>query len=251
MYFFIMQYIDVMMYYLRRKVILSKDLKRRVSTTDTCFGQNIVFMYEDFKKKGSGEFKVNERCVALKIMKGESMFCATHWNLLDDVVMPINVKAFMHWIVLHFNIQQRSLTVYDSMSGAKHENQTLPVIESFVVLIPLLLEKIGFYDHQDINIDVSPYDVAENEALKLSIATGIPQKIDCDCGMFSIYFAKQIILGKENEMPKHIDVRLLREDIAISLYYHGKNKELEGYLTSDEFNEKLLERRQKRMKIVA
>ncbi|XP_062086809.1 uncharacterized protein LOC133793483 [Humulus lupulus] len=246
-----MQHIDVMMYYLRRKVKLSTDLKIRVSTTDTCFGQNIVFMYEDFKKKGSGAFKIDERCVALKIMKGESMFCATHWNLLDDVVMPVNVNGLMHWILLHFNVQQRSLTVYDSMSGAKHENQTLLVVEAFAVLIPLLLEMIDFYVRKDIHLDVSLYDVVENEALKLSIAKGIPQQTDCDCGVFCTYFAEQIILGKENEMPKNIDVRLLRKDIAVSLYYHGKNKELEGYLTSDEFTDKLLERRQKRMKIAA
>lgn len=73
-----MQLIDVMMYSLRRKVKLSNDLDRRVSMNESCFGQNIVFMYEKFKKKRSGIFKIDDRCVTLKIMKGKSMFCATH-----------------------------------------------------------------------------------------------------------------------------------------------------------------------------
>ena len=53
------------------------------------------------------------------------------------------------------------------------------------------------------------------------------------------------------EMPKELDTQLLRQDIAVSLYFHGKKKQEDGYLTSDEFSEKLLDRKQKRRKTAA
>lgn len=62
--------------------------------------------------------------------------------------MPINVKDLRHWIFLPFNVQQRTLTMYDSMSGKKHEKYILHDIEAFAVLIPLLLEMIDFYFHK-------------------------------------------------------------------------------------------------------
>ncbi|XP_062106733.1 uncharacterized protein LOC133818064 [Humulus lupulus] len=110
-------------------------------------------------------------------------------------------------------------------------------------MIPLLLEKVGFYDRPGINIDLSPYDVAEDDALQLTIAKGVPQQVECDCGIFTTYFAEQLILGKEKEMSKDLDAQLLHQDIAVSLYFHGKKKQEDGYLTNDEFREKLLDRR--------
>ena len=165
------------MYYLRRKIQLSTELIRRVSTTDCSFSQSVVSMYELYTKD-SAAFKLDNKSIAMKIIRGELLFCGTHWKDLDHVVMPVHVSSASHWILVHFDVLSRCLTVYDSMSGPRHESYIVPVVRAFSVMIPLMLEASGFYSRSDINLDVAPYDVVESSPLSFVIAIGTPQQSD-------------------------------------------------------------------------
>ena len=63
--------------------------------------------------------------------------CATAWAHVDHVVMPVHKKADAHFILVHFDIKQRSLVVYNSLPGGAHRATVLEVVEPFAVLIPI------------------------------------------------------------------------------------------------------------------
>ena len=94
----LVQHIDVIMYYLRRKIKLSNELSRRVSTTNCSFSQSVVSLYEKFQKKDNDVFKIDLHYLAMKIMKGEIIYCGSHWKDLDDIVIPVNVQVASHWL---------------------------------------------------------------------------------------------------------------------------------------------------------
>ena len=67
-----------------------------------------------------------------------------------------------------------------------------------------------------------------------------------DCGVFTSYFAEQVIIGREGWLPSTlVDVKSLRTDMAVSLYFHAKGKQNDGYITSNEAEER---REKKRLK---
>ena len=139
-----MQHIDIIMYYLRRNLKFSTEIMMRVSTTDCSLSKSVVSMYDNFQKN-SDAYKIDSTFLAMKIMKGEILYCGSHWKDLEHVVFFVHVQVASHWLLLHFDVLIRSLTVYDSMSGPRHEVYTLPVAHSFSVMIPLMLEAIDFY----------------------------------------------------------------------------------------------------------
>lgn len=136
------------------------------------------------------------------------------------------------------------------------------------------------------NLDVAPYDVVESTTLKVVITDGTPQQIDwlvfffylslvflkfffsfyfcfansfylfiflfqcSDCGVFTSFFAEQLILGRESWFPrKTIDIKSIRTDMVVSLYFHAKGKEEDGYITSDKFEERAMQKRLKRFNL--
>ena len=84
------------MYYLRRKVKLSNEIMRRVSTTDCSFSDLVVSLYDKFQKKDSDAFKIDPTCLAMKIMKSEILYCGSNWKDLNHVVIHVHVQAVSH-----------------------------------------------------------------------------------------------------------------------------------------------------------
>ncbi|KAF4379627.1 hypothetical protein F8388_023644 [Cannabis sativa] len=104
-------HLDVVFYYLRKKIKQDDTLNQRITTTDCWFDQVILNSYNQFLKSGSNPSKIDFDNVIPRYIVGEYLFCNTPWVLTDHVLIYVNIQKQKHWILVHFDIKERMLNV--------------------------------------------------------------------------------------------------------------------------------------------
>ncbi|OIT19509.1 hypothetical protein A4A49_63897, partial [Nicotiana attenuata] len=128
--------------------------------------------------------------------------------------------------------------VYDSIRSSRHDDVVHKALNSFAVMIPLLLNTTTFYKQRsDIAMD-KPYYL-ENQDLSdpfpVISVDNLPQQEKADCGIYCSAFAEYLIEGKKIPSDKNIfDPSQLRFRYATLLYNYGKKKQLEYLVSEDE-----------------
>ncbi|KAF4383759.1 hypothetical protein G4B88_020081 [Cannabis sativa] len=146
-----------------------------------------------------------------------------------------------HWILVHFDIKERMLNIYNSMSGAVNKKRALDHVKAYSSMLPFYLEYLDVYSSRpDLNLDQGPYSVGKREPLNFKFIDGLPSQVNSDCGVFVIKFAEFFIRGKIHDIPANMSdlVAVYRDDIAVSLFIHAKRKQIGGYITDDEVMKK-------------
>ncbi|XP_060960718.1 uncharacterized protein LOC133031267 [Cannabis sativa] len=108
-------HIDIIFYYLRKKIMYSVEPKIKVTTTDCLFCSSITTLYEKFVEKNNDISVLSLSHNVAQYIQGGKILCATPWHLVDHVVMPINVKLQDHWICGRLNIVDRRIYLYNSL----------------------------------------------------------------------------------------------------------------------------------------
>ena len=171
-----MQHLDVVFYYLRKKIKYSGNVELRVTTTDSLFYQtckttNTRCPVSDYVKVASISTVLTEYIL------GTYHYCATPWAQVDHVVMPVHVVSDAHFILVHFDIRQRRLVVYNSLRGAAHRRTALEAVEPISVLVPVYLDFAGFYDSRDdLDLTEGPYSVPVTSPLEVVVAEDVPEQ---------------------------------------------------------------------------
>ena len=102
--------------------------------------------------------------------------CGTAWAFVDHVVMPVHVDVDAHFILVHFDIKDSLLVVYNSLHGAAHRATALEVVEPLSVLLPTYLDHAGFYESRnDLDLE-GPYSVPRSTRLKVVVAEDVPEQ---------------------------------------------------------------------------
>ncbi|KAF4391202.1 hypothetical protein G4B88_016512 [Cannabis sativa] len=219
-------HIDVIMYYLRKKIMHSGTINLLVTTTDSIFYKVVRTTYESYLANGNNV--INQESIIAKYMSGQSLSCSVPWYYLDHVAIPAHVTDEVHYILAHFNIRERCLVVYNSMTPRRNKKPVEKTVTAFSVLIPLFMECIGFYNTRaDIDFNQGPYAVARSHPLAIN-----------DCGAFVIAFADHIIHDTINGISPKLNIANYRDDLAVCLYHHAKKKQEDGYKTDVEEPEK-------------
>ncbi|KAF4347761.1 hypothetical protein G4B88_019533 [Cannabis sativa] len=100
----------------------SVEPKIKVTTTYCLFCSSITSLYEKFVEKNNDISMLSLSHNVAQYIHGGKILCATHWHLVDHVVMPINVKLQDHWICGRLNIAERLIYLYNSLrSGSTME----------------------------------------------------------------------------------------------------------------------------------
>ncbi|OIT06322.1 hypothetical protein A4A49_61399 [Nicotiana attenuata] len=78
----------------------------------------------------------------------------TPWVSVDYVLMPINVKEAWHWVLGVLSLHTGCIYIYDSIRSSRHDVVVHKALNSFAVMIPLLLNTTTFYQQRsDITMD--------------------------------------------------------------------------------------------------
>uniref|UniRef100_A0A803Q854 Ubiquitin-like protease family profile domain-containing protein n=1 Tax=Cannabis sativa TaxID=3483 RepID=A0A803Q854_CANSA len=209
----------------KKKIMHSGTINILVTTTDSIFYKVVRTTYESYLANGSNV--INQESIIAKYMSGQSLSCSVPWYYLDHVAIPAHVTDEVHYILAHFNIRERCLVVYNSMTLKVNKEPVHKTVTTFSVLIPLFMECIGFYNTRaDIDFNQGPYAVAS------------------DCGAFVIAFADHINHDTINGIFPKLNIANYRDDLVVCLYHHAKKKQEEGYKTDVEEPEKARENKE-------
>uniref|UniRef100_A0A803PYA7 Uncharacterized protein n=1 Tax=Cannabis sativa TaxID=3483 RepID=A0A803PYA7_CANSA len=116
-----------------KKIMHSGTINLLVTTTDSIFYKVVRTTYESYLANGSNV--INQESIIAKYMSGQSLSCSVPWYYLDHVAIPAHVTDEVHYILAHFNIRERCLVVYNSLTPRVNIRK---VNESFSWLVWLL-----------------------------------------------------------------------------------------------------------------
>ncbi|KAF4403410.1 hypothetical protein G4B88_008056 [Cannabis sativa] len=230
-------HLDVVFYYLRKKIKQEDTLNQRITTTDYLFDQVMWNSYNQFLKSGSNPSKIDFDNVIPRYIVGEYLFSNTLWVLTDHVLIYVNIQKQKYWILVHFDIMERMVNVYNSMSSALNKKHALDHVKAYSTMLPFYLEYLDVYSSRPaLNLDQGPYSVGKREPLNFKFIDGLPSQVNSDCGVFVIKFAEFFTRGKIDDIPAKISdlVAVYSDDLAVSLFIHARRKQIGCYIIDDE-----------------
>ncbi|KAF4361736.1 hypothetical protein F8388_026426 [Cannabis sativa] len=137
-------HIDILFYYLRKKIMYSAEPKIKVTTTDCLFCSSITTLYEKFVEKNNDISVLSLSHNVAQYIQGGKILCATPWHLVDHVVMPINVKLQDHWICGRLNIVDRRIYLYNSLRSGRYMTAAKEACKPFSVILPYYFSMLDF-----------------------------------------------------------------------------------------------------------
>ncbi|KAM6562984.1 hypothetical protein CsatB_022982 [Cannabis sativa] len=220
-------HIDIIFYYLRKKIMYSAEPKIKVTTTDCLFCSSITTLYEKFVEKNNDISVLSLSHNVAQYIQGGKILCATPWHLVDHVVMPINVKLQDHWICGRLNIVDRRIYLYNSLRSGRYMTAAKEACKPFSVILPYYFSMLDFKGLRN------EAKFSTMEPFPIVAVDGLPEQVTADCGVFVASFAEYFIDGKP--IPSSdFDVEIHRDRLAVLFYEYGMKKQTENIESESE-----------------
>ncbi|KAK3230230.1 hypothetical protein Dsin_002111 [Dipteronia sinensis] len=136
----------------------------------------------------------------------------TTTDVLFQVYLPLNYES-KHWVLAEIDFIARKITVYDSETYCIGPRKFERFMEPLSTLLPLLLQKIGFFSKRpeiEHGEDMTPWSVERREL--------VPQQEKSDCGVFVIKFVEHLIHGESIDSVKADKVKYFRTYLCLNLW---------------------------------
>ncbi|WMV16404.1 hypothetical protein MTR67_009789 [Solanum verrucosum] len=143
------KHIDVIFYYLRKKGKYEVNSNVRFTTTDCVLKTKITTSFFQLcdAHENKKNYKVKDSDDIARYICGRRLLASTSWDKVDYIVFPLNIKEGCHWILVVFDIAQRSLEVYDSFPARDRVNfEVKNIVEMLSIVLPYYLSVVKFYD---------------------------------------------------------------------------------------------------------
>ncbi|KAM6571188.1 hypothetical protein CsatA_015268 [Cannabis sativa] len=220
-------HIDIIFYYLRKKIMYSAEPKIKVTTTDCLFCSSITSLYEKFVEKNNDISVLSLSHNVAQYIQGGKILCATPWHLVDHVVMPIKVKLQDHWICGRLNIVNRRIYLYNSLRSGRYMTAAKEACKPFSVILPYYFSMLDFKGLRN------EAKFSTMEPFPIVSVDDLPEQVTTDCGVFVASFAEYFIDGKP--IPSSgFDVEIHRDRLAVLFYQYGMKKQLENIESESE-----------------
>ncbi|KAH0642383.1 hypothetical protein KY290_033978 [Solanum tuberosum] len=133
------EYVDVILYYLRKKSKQQSHSKYRYTTTN-CFFKTYIDNANDvpeYENKIVGTIKGFDTSIGLS------------WHLTDEVYVPINFNGEFHWVLEVVVLKEHRIKMYASMSSSRTNRKLCAEIQKLSTMLPKYLESSGFFEQKD------------------------------------------------------------------------------------------------------
>ncbi|KAL2469615.1 Ulp1 protease family [Abeliophyllum distichum] len=205
----------------------NKKISKKVTTTDSFFGSMVRGIYPAVVENSNA---LARQVSLLEYPQGEYMHCNTPWAEVDHVLMPIRMGVHAHWILVHLDIRNRCLNVYNSCCATLRDGEVRADVQPFALVIPHLMANIDVWQPVIVN------GIQRIEPLVVNLVHDIPQQSNgTDCGVFVIKYAEYFMNNNMERMPNPFDATSERIYLASQLYKHGLHKINEGYESDPNF----------------
>ncbi|XP_070008651.1 uncharacterized protein [Nicotiana sylvestris] len=144
-------HIDVIFYYLRKKGKYNQTRNFKYTTVDCIFKTRIAEIFDRYVDTDSNDNVAKEKDVVCEYIRGYRLHANVPWHTVDNVMIPVNLKDKLHWVLAVVSFKERCIKVYDSYRSAGHDAYVVSEIDKLAKLVPLYLSISGFYrDSQDL-----------------------------------------------------------------------------------------------------
>ncbi|XP_047251385.1 uncharacterized protein LOC107879154 [Capsicum annuum] len=149
------KYLDVIMYYLRKKYKNKNFPSKRYTTKDCFFKVYIDKAYMNYYDAGAGKELATQDASAktdevadmemtlINTIKGSSPHIGQPWHLVDEFFVPINCDGAFHWILAVIALKDRCIHVYDSMASSRKRTQTSEIEKDCGVFVSVYAEYLS------------------------------------------------------------------------------------------------------------
>ncbi|WMV24400.1 hypothetical protein MTR67_017785 [Solanum verrucosum] len=199
-------HIDVIFYYLRKKGKYEANSNVRFTTADYVFKTKITTSFFQLcdAHENKKNYKVKDSDDIVWYIYGRRLLESTSWDKVDYILFPLNIKEGCHWILVAFDIGQRSLEFYDKLPELKATPKYNRIDE---------FEKIEFH----------------------FITKGVPRQQDdsMDCGVFVAAFAEFVSNG-QHILNQQVKANILRKIFGAIVWEYARRKQASDLQSEDE-----------------
>ncbi|KAH0775093.1 hypothetical protein KY290_012230 [Solanum tuberosum] len=205
---------------------------------------NVAERHWFFKLAHSGQewcdenYKVKNSDDIARYICGHRLLASTSWDKVDYILFPLNIKEGCHWILVVFDIVQRSLEVYDSFPARDGVNfEVKSIVEMLSIVLPYYLSVVKFYDKRP-ELKATPKYSGIDEFEKIEfhfITKGVPRQQDdsLDCGVFVAAFAEFVSNG-QHILNQQVKADILRKRFGAILWEYARRKQASDLQSEDE-----------------
>ncbi|XP_075080009.1 uncharacterized protein LOC142165332 [Nicotiana tabacum] len=199
------QHIDVIFYYLRKKGKYTQTSNFKYTTVDCIFKIRIAEIFDKYADTDSNANVAKEEDVVCEYIRGYRLLANVPWHTVDNVLIPVNLKDKLYWVLAVVSFKERCIKVYDSYRYAGHDAYVASEIDKLAKLVPLHLSISGFYRDSQ-GIDWSTYsaytDKSHTDPFEVFFISDLPQQKagSMDCGVYVAAYAE--FLSTLGEIPQ-------------------------------------------------
>ncbi|KAL2533159.1 Ulp1 protease family [Abeliophyllum distichum] len=193
---------------MRFKYRSEKDMK--ATSTNCIFDTKIRGIFDNFKK----DLIILTSIVCCFPLTGHKIWFNTNWGQVNHVFIPNFMDKRTHWILVHFDIYNWHLDVYNSSFKTIMDATVFDAIDPFRNIIPQVLR-------QSKVLNFLPREFQLSRKLHKDI---LHQANGGDCEIFVVKYAEYIFLKKINEMLNDFDIRVARHNMAMQLFKYSAEK---------------------------
>ncbi|GAY51986.1 hypothetical protein CUMW_138470 [Citrus unshiu] len=207
------EHLDSFFYDVRHSLVNSPSC----AIIDTIYQRKLEHLYSVYVINPEKVWTNNATNYVVDYTKGEKLKCAVHWKYVSKVYIPLHPKQD-HWALAQFDLQKEIIFVYDSMLDYMNDSAFEKELLPFVVMMPLILDRISWYtSHSDNNSLTRKW-----KAVRFS---NIPQqKNNNDCGVFVMFYLEALVYGLDipYDVRTQTGINSYRKQVATRLFSDKK-----------------------------
>ncbi|KAF3652884.1 hypothetical protein FXO37_17285 [Capsicum annuum] len=116
------------------------------TTTDVWFIKWVCAIEQQWLSAKKDMRYISPKHYVGQYIRGFKMLANVSWDIVYNIIIPVNVSESFHWIMILFRIRHRCLYVYDSfIGGALNTKNVHRHVQSLATIIPLFLFATDFY----------------------------------------------------------------------------------------------------------
>ncbi|XP_075096357.1 uncharacterized protein LOC142174458 [Nicotiana tabacum] len=222
-------HMDVIFYYLQKMGKYNQHRDFTFTTVDCIFKTRIAEIYDRYEDTDSNANVSKQEDVVCEYIRGYRLHANVPWHTVDNVLIPVNLKEKLHWVLVVVTFKDRCIKVYDSYTSSGHDAYIVSEIVKLAKLLPLYLSISGFYrDSQAIDWYAYPAytNKDHNEPFEVIFVPNLPQQKagNMDCGVHVAAFAEFLSTIGEITQKTPFDATLLRQRYGALLWDYAMCK---------------------------
>nr|XP_009601837.1 uncharacterized protein LOC104097036 [Nicotiana tomentosiformis] len=184
-------------YIQQKKGKYNQSSRFKYTTVNYIFKTGIAKIFDKYNNTDNDASVANEEDVVCEYIRGYRLLANVPWHTVNNVLIPVNLKDKLHWILAVVSFKERCINVYDSYRSAGHDAYGSSEIDKLAKLVPLYLSISDFYiDKQGIDWSHEPTynEKAQTEPFDVVFISNVPQQKagSMDCELYVAAYAEYL-----------------------------------------------------------